>query len=239
MNAIRDREGSIVVTLEELIEDALKYMQNKGYSPGTIENYGIVWKRLTRFAQDERFSEELVRRFLISQGLPANAIEHPAELSPNRAYILSSMRLLSQYQIYGFANSHLRPRLPDLPDKKIEVLDDYQKYCITFKRFTDRTVYYKRHDVIKFLLFLSKQAESKLATLGRQHISQFITSQSHLKPPTLKRIVGSLRSFLIYLWHQGILQEDLSPYLPKIRIARNAHIPSVWEKKRSPIFCPL
>jgi integrase len=27
------------------------------------------------------------------------------------------------------------------------------------------------------------------------------------------------------------LQEDLSPHLPKIRVPRNAHIPSVWEKE--------
>jgi integrase len=50
-----------------------------------------------------------------------------------------------------------------------------------------------------------------------------------LQPKTVARIVSDIRSFLRFLTMRGILHKDLSAELPKIRIPRDAGIPSVWE----------
>jgi integrase len=43
------------------------------------------------------------------------------------------------------------------------------------------------------------------------------------------RIVSDVRSFLRFLTLRGILQKDLSVELPKIRVPRDATMPSVWD----------
>jgi integrase len=52
-----------------------------------------------------------------------------------------------------------------------------------------------------------------------------------LEPKTVARIVSDMRSFLRFLTMRGILQKDLSAELPKIRVPRDAKIPSVWEQE--------
>src|SRR6266446_5997532 len=48
-------------------------------------------------------------------------------------------------------------------------------------------------------------------------------------PRTVFGIVSYVRSFLRFLTMRGILQKDLSAELPKIRVPRDATIPSVWD----------
>jgi hypothetical protein len=56
----------------------------------------------------------------------------------------------------------------------------------------------------------------------RQH---FLTE--HIPFPKIAPLVSDLRCFLRFLTMRGILQQDLSAQLPKIRVRRDATIPSV------------
>jgi len=55
-----------------------------------------------------------------------------------------------------------------------------------------------------------------------------VSCRDHLNPKTVAVIVSDVRSFLRFLTMRGILQKDLSTELPKIRVPRDATIPSVW-----------
>jgi hypothetical protein len=59
-------------------------------------------------------------------------------------------------------------------------------------------------------------------------VSAFVTSLHRLGPKTVSRIVSDMRGFLQFLLLRGILQQDLSQVSPKIRLPRDATIPSVW-----------
>lgn len=48
-------------------------------------------------------------------------------------------------------------------------------------------------------------------------------------PLTVAGIVSDLRCFLWFLTMRGILPRDLSVELPRIRVSRDATIPSVWD----------
>jgi integrase len=52
-----------------------------------------------------------------------------------------------------------------------------------------------------------------------------------LNPKTVAVIVSDVRSFLRFLTMRDILQKDLSAELPKIRVPRDATIPSVWDQE--------
>jgi integrase len=56
-------------------------------------------------------------------------------------------------------------------------------------------------------------------------------SRSHLKPATLAITASSLRSFLRYLCMKGEVSGDFVEHVPKVRVPRDARIPSVWDPK--------
>lgn len=68
------------------------------------------------------------------------------------------------------------------------------------------------------------------AIINPKHLSDFVGSQIHLKPKTVAVIVSDLRSFMRYLCMVGVLPHDLSPSVPKVRIPRDARIPSIWSR---------
>lgn len=78
--------------------------------------------------------------------------------------------------------------------------------------------------------FLGSRKVSALGEIQAPHLSEFLSSGGHLKPPTVSRLVSDIRSFLRFLTLRGVLQKDLSPELPTIRVPRDASIPSVWDR---------
>jgi site-specific recombinase XerD len=62
------------------------------------------------------------------------------------------------------------------------------------------------------------------------HLSDFVRSQIHLRPKTLAVILSDLRSLMRFLCMEGILSADLSQHVPKVRIPRDARVPSGWSR---------
>ena len=92
-----------------------------------------------------------------------------------------------------------------------------------------------------FLDFLSSKKARTLDQIQARDLSEFLTCRADLplgkirrdhwlQPKTVARIVSDIRSFLRFLAMRGILQKDLSVELPKVRVARDATIPSVWDQ---------
>jgi site-specific recombinase XerD len=82
-----------------------------------------------------------------------------------------------------------------------------------------------------FLDFLHSRKARALDEIQALDLSEFVSWRDHLKPKTVARIVSDVGSFLRFLTMRGVLQKDLSVELPKIRIPRDAKIPSVWEQE--------
>lgn len=80
-----------------------------------------------------------------------------------------------------------------------------------------------------FLDFLHSRKGRTLDQIQALDLSEFVSCRDHLKPKTLARIVSDVRSFLRFLTMRGTLQKDLGAELPRIRVPRDATIPSVWD----------
>src|SRR3990170_3920154 len=80
-----------------------------------------------------------------------------------------------------------------------------------------------------FADFLRLRDTTILNQLQPADLSAFVTSQHRLTARTVSRIVSDVRSFLQFLLLRGILQRDLSPVLPTIRVPQHGTIPSVWD----------
>jgi site-specific recombinase XerD len=108
-------------------------------------------------------------------------------------------------------------------------LRDYEQYCKDRLQLRPWTLHGRTTELTIFLDFLHSRKARTLDQIQALDLSEFVSCRDHLKPKTVARIVSDVRSFLRFLTMRGILQKDLSVELPKIRVPRDATIPSVWD----------
>jgi site-specific recombinase XerD len=111
------------------------------------------------------------------------------------------------------------------------VLDRYEAFCRDDRRCTPGTMRCRLRHITRFLFFLDSSKLRDLATVCPKHLSEFVRSQIHLKPKTLAVIVSDLRSFMRFLCMEGVVADDLSEHVPKVRVPRRTGIPSAWSSK--------
>jgi len=217
--------------IEQLIRDVLQHMQRQGYSPGYLRLCRGVWQDFRSFAictaTPEDVSEESSTRFLASRGIsPENS---QSGFSARQRMIRAAMRIVVEFNLHGCHQRRRRTaQKVNLSAPLQSVLSMHLEFCRDHLRCSPGTLRCRTRHLTRFLHFLESQQLLGLAALQAKHVSDFIRSQVHLRPKTLAVIVSELRSFLRYLCMEGILAEDLSPHVPKIRVARDGRLPSVW-----------
>jgi site-specific recombinase XerD len=108
-------------------------------------------------------------------------------------------------------------------------LRDYQQFCKDRLHVRPATLERRTRQLTIFLDFLHSRKGRTLEEIQSLDLSEFVSCRDHLVPKSVSRLVSDVRSFLRFLTMRGILLRDLSGALPKIRVSRDAAIPSVWE----------
>ena len=112
-----------------------------------------------------------------------------------------------------------------------KTLCDYEKYCKDRLHLRPPTLDRRTTELTISLDFLHSRKARTLHEIQALDLSDFVSWRDHLQPKTVSRIVSDVGSIVRFLTLRGILQKDLSVELPKIRIPRDAKIPSVWEQE--------
>jgi len=110
-------------------------------------------------------------------------------------------------------------------------LRDYEQYCRDRLYLRPWTLHNRTTELTIFLDFLHSRKSRTLDQIQAADLSEFVSCRNHLQPETVARIASDVRSLLRFLTLRGILQKDLSAELPKIRVPRDATIPSVWDQE--------
>ena len=224
--------------LGRLVADAQVEIERLGYSRRSRNRYRTIWEHLIAFAREkelgDEFSPDLAARFLEEYGVKGGQVEGRG--NGWRRYAVSGLKVLADFAKDGHITAVQAIRLN--PTMK-NTLRDYEQYCEDRLHFRPRTLCQRTTDLTIFLDFLHSRRARTLDQIQAADLSDFVSARDHLKPKTVAGIVSSVGSFLRFLTMRGILQKDLSAELPKIRVPRNATIPSVWDHSanRTGILC--
>ena len=231
--------------LERLVSDALGELERLGYSRRSRNRYRAVWQHLIEYSDQNKlgdeFSGDLAVRFLDGHRVGED-METPGR--GWRKHIVWGVALLADLAEKGrieraftdVGTIHLDPAME-------KTLGDYVHYCRDRLQLRPGTLHERKTELTIFLDFLHSRKARSLDQIQPFDLSDFITTRADLpvigkirrdrwlQPKTVARIVSDMRSFLRFLTMRGILQKDLSAALPKIRVPRDAKIPSVWEQE--------
>jgi site-specific recombinase XerD len=221
------------LSLERLVTDALGEIERLGYSRRSRNRYRATWEHLIKFSSrnglGDQFSGELAVRFLEEYRV-TDGIDMSGE--GWRRHMVWGVKVLADFIESGRIDRgkteleaiHLVPAMQN-------TLRDYEGYCKDRLHLRAWTLERRKRELTIFLDFLHSRKARALDEIQAMDLSEFVSWRDHLQPKTVSRIVSDVRSFLRFLTMRGILKKDLSVELPRIRIPRDAKIPSIWEQE--------
>jgi site-specific recombinase XerD len=230
------------LSLKRLTSDALGEIERLGYSRRSRNRYRAIWEHLVEFSDrsklGDEFTGDVAMRFLEEYRVDE---EMGTQGQSWRKHIVWGVRVLADFAKTGrieraFADVdaiHLVPAMQN-------TLSDYIQYCKDRLHLRSSTLHGRTTELTIFLDFLHSRKARTLDQIQAVDLSEFVSCRADLplgkirrdhwlEPKTVARIVSDMRSFLRFLTMRGISQKDLGAELPKIRVPRDAKIPSVWE----------
>jgi Site-specific recombinase XerD len=229
--------------LQRLVTDALAEIERMGHSRRSRNRYRAIWEHLIEFSDGnelgDEFSRDLAMRFLEENRVGDDEMEEPGQSW--RKHIVWGVKVLADFAETGrieraFADVKAIHLIPAMQNS----LREYVQYCKDRLHLRPGTLHGRTTELMIFLDFLHSRKARTLDQIQASDLSEFISGRTDLplgkirrdhwlQPKTVARIVSDVRSFLRFLTMRGILQKDLCAELPKIRVPRDAKIPSVWE----------
>lgn len=226
-----NNSNSKSLSLAQLVTDAMVQLEHLGYSRRSQRRYRRIWEHLIEFSRQEKlgdsFSENLAVRYLEVYRVGDGEADKPGQRW--RRHIVFVLKVLRDFAHCGCiersrANTESIQLLPAMES----VLRDYEQYCKDRLFLRGSSLRGRTRELKIFMDFLRIRNVETLDQIQSVDLSEFVSSRGHLKPKTVARTVSDMRSFLRFLTMRGITHKDLSHALPKIRIPKDAHIPSVW-----------
>jgi len=218
--------------VEALISEGLSVLERLGFRPTTRRYHRGVWRGLLRFAKKKGFrpvmSGDLVAAYLASRGIRQG--EPSTKRTGNLRHFLGSVRKLMAFAQHGSFQFHQpkcqRPALRASFEQPLEAYSSFAKDELGMRSTTLRS---KERYLRTFLNFLEATGVEELGQAQPAILSDFLASRSHLRPVTLADLASHLRGFLRFLFMRGLLAEDLSVHVLRIRTWRQDRLPSVWK----------
>lgn len=220
--------------LGRLVADALVEIERLGYSRRSRNRYRAMWEHLIEFSHQKElgneFSADLAARFLEEYRVRDEQADEPSPVW--RRHMAFGLNVLADFAKNGcIERARTCVQAAHLPSAMQKTLRDYEQYGKDRLYLRPSTLVVRITALTIFLDFLHSQKARTMDQILPADLSAFVSCRNHLQPKTVARIVSDLRSFLRFLTMRGILQKDLSAELPKIRVPRDATIPSVWDQE--------
>ena len=220
--------------LGRLITDALGEIERLGYSERSRNRYRATWEHLIEFSRrkelGEEFSVDLAACFLAEYGVRDEQVNGPGD--GWRRHMAFGVKVLADFARNGrIERAFTEVEAIHLPPAVQQTLRDYEHNCRDRLYLRPWTLHNRTTELTIFLDFLHSRKSRTLDQFQAADLSEFVSCRNHLQPKTVARIVSDVRSLLRFLTLRGILPKDLSAELPKIRVPRDATIPSVWDQE--------
>jgi len=232
--------------LRRLVADALVEIDRLGYSRRSRNRYRATWEHLIEFSHQKslgnEFSADLAAHFLEEYSVTDKPVDGPGD--GWRQHAVFGVKVLADFAKNGYVERAFADvDAIHLVSAMQNTLRDYVEYCKDRLHLRPGTLYVRTRELTILLDFLYSKKARTLDQIQARDLSEFISCRADLpllgkirrdhwlQPKTVARIVSDMRSFLRFLAMRGILQKDLSVELPKIRVPRDATIPSVWDQE--------
>ena len=217
--------------IKEIRKEAIKL----GYAISTMDGYEGTWEKFIEWKQEEHFvyQEEDYNQFLLEY-YHFDVTTYTLKSKSRHQQLMRSKRMLEDFDAYkGWIQKRCLPNnlYCEYPAKWNPVVEKYLIYCKEEKYNVDRSIKIKQDYLTRLLSYFSKHGVLELKDFCRQNIVSFVNEVIEKGTVSKRRNFNILRDFLLFLFIEGILEEDLSIYIPKIKSTRRKKLPVYFKQE--------
>lgn len=218
--------------INEMTTKILAGLQEKKYADFTVGYYRQCYNGLLKYMKErgsDYYSAEIGLDYIRYKfGIDIEGLygKHPIKVRST----IRSLQVLWDYSEYGTMVIRVRPgKKPfECPSPFQKEYEAFQRAC-TARKYTPRGKSSLLHILHKFLVFLNDSEVTSSHGITPRLITKFLSSYSGNSTRYIATIISVLRNYLSFLIQDGYITVELTGCLPKVRVMRQAFIPSDWK----------
>jgi len=219
-------------SLQTSIEGVLNALKNKNYSEGTIKNQKSVLNGLLKFMNSndiDKFDKKVGMDFICFRtGTKMKGFYGTGDRKTN--LYMKPVQNLLEFIEKGTVTFQMRSKIPEFQcpetfkEEYFLYQDEYEE-----RHYAKATIISHNQILHKFLYYLDENNIGSSEEIKPSYLTGFLSNYEKAKPKYLATIISNLRSYLSFLSQNEFISQDITSFLPKVRIMRNAFIPHSWK----------
>lgn len=217
------------------IKNIRKEALELGFSISTMDEYQQTWNKFIKWKNEKHFvydSDEYSKFLLEYYNFDVTTYTNKSR--SRHQQLMRSKRILDNFDEYKIRmkkqtlSNAIYYEYPILWDKTV---DAYLDYCKDVMQNSEKTIKIKYSYIKRLLSYFNKNGINELNKLNKENIIQFINLMVDKGTVSKRRNFYILRDFVNYLFIEGIVKEDLSIYVPKIKRSEKRRIPTYLKEE--------
>jgi|AntRauTorckE6833_2_1112554.scaffolds.fasta_scaffold06234_3 site-specific recombinase XerD len=216
---IVDKKGGFMkkttMSLERVIYEANKYLEENNYKKATITHYNSHWRTFKKYCKENNcstFSIEIGMEFLQKN----RNIIFSKKLKSHEVFWIRSIRVLEETINYGYFLKCHRATSTKIINVYENLLLEYLVYSKT-KKLSERTINGKKIIIVRFLNDIYHQGIRKIKDLTAQNIYSHLSNLREYSDLTKAGILFTLRDFFDFIYENGYTEKSFNELFLIIR----------------------
>jgi site-specific recombinase XerD len=211
---------------DQLIFDAGEVLRTKlSRTDKTVNWYRIYWRRMWRQLQGKGISEftsDIGRQYLLER---FGGLDY-ATISKQDKDLVKIVNVLREFYDTG---TIVRSRERIVLDGAIgELVKQFVDHLAAL-RLKSTTIREREHYLSKFLLYLQDQSIGSVDKVDKLVILDYLKTLDIRYSTVAHMTLRAIRTFLKFLFEQGLIKEDISLSVPQDNYQKQAKLPSVFK----------
>jgi len=220
--------------VQEITTKILADMQEQNYGHYIIGRYRHCYNGLQKYMAEKKiklYSAEVGLDYIRHKyGISIEGLfgKHPANVRST----IRALQVLWDYSEYGRMVIKVRPQKKAF-ECPAQFAKDYKAFQDTCQKrnYTSMGKTSIFSILQKFVIFLNDSGVDSSNEINSVLAIKFLSFYSGYRTRYIATIISNLRNYLNFLYQDGRMTSDLTKCFPKVKIMRNAFIPSVWKQE--------
>ena len=217
------------------IKNIRKEALELGFSISTMDDYQRIWNKFIKWKNEKHFvyAGNEYSKFLLEY-YNFDVATYTNKSKSRHQQLMRSKRILDNFDQYKtkmknqILSNAIYCEYPVTWDKTIGA---YLDYCKDVMQNSEKTINVKYNYIKRLLSYFNKNGINELNELSKEKIIHFSNQMIDKGDISKRRNFYVLKDFVNYLFMEGIVKEDLSIYIPKIKRSKKRRIPTYLKEE--------
>ncbi len=218
--------------MEELSKELLVYLEERGSSEKVQAGYRYILNVLTEYSfqrNEGYYSKEVLRACVLERYNITNDGIYRSRFTHHKAKIVRILKMLADFNEGKVPPSRYIQKAMELETSLFQdIVESYQQYYLRCGYSLSGMKNYRR-EAVRLLRFCETNGQTSVSEISAPLIQDYLLTLEGKAKATIKNALGGVRSFLRYLYLEGLTEKNYGDDIIPLKVKGQRRIPSVWK----------